>query len=411
MKSLSLLLGLFLGLAVAPAAHAQLIVGNLGGGVFSGGHLYVRDLYDAGRHLTPYVGDDVLTGLRRRSEQLRMLSGLDVDRELLLRKLTDAEALQAGWGYALMTTIEFYRWYLIDQELATIPDEAPIYVMPGDSYVALANRLKTSIRLNRAHFARLSPEHRAALILHEAIYAMVKVQCDGAGGNCLQSAVAVRDLNAALFSDPADTCPPERRGDCLGTRLARLLDVDWSAGDCLGTAANEIHYQVARPGQGGEPAKRRALAFDETGDTRLQTRRFAQVICAEAFPNPLRPAKLAVMVEMRRSPMTFEFRDYRTPLPDSVDNVQVALRGVARPWERIDYSAPTDWSSCIDQIEERLNGWYDGSDYPTLESAHGIAPFPGRQGAPVYLGVCGIPRRFPEAAPSGPATDDPRPSP
>lgn len=410
MKSLSPLLGLLLGLAVAPAAHAQLIVGNLGGGVFSGGHLYVRDLYDAGRHLTPYVGSEVLPGLRLRSPQLRMLSGLDVDRELLLRKLTDAEVLQAGWGYALMATIESYRWYLIDQELAPILDDAPIYVMPGNSYVALANRLKTSIRLNRAHFARLSPEHRAALILHEAIYALVKVECGDSSDRCRQPAVAVRDLNAALFSDPAGTCPPERRGDCLGTRLARLVDVDWSAGACL-DASNEIRYQVARPGAGSDPSKRLTLAFDETVDSRAQARRFAQAICADAFPNPLRPAKLAVMIEMRRSPMTFEFRDYRTTLPDSVDNVQVALRGVARPWVRIDYSAPADWSTCTAQVETRLSDWFDGKDYPTLESAHGIAPFPGLQGAPVYLGVCGTPRRFPEAVQSNPSPDGETPAP
>lgn len=194
---------LLLALSLQPARpHAHVFVGNGGEGVEIGGRLFLRDLYETGTHLDPRFGREIDPALSLRVESGASLLPPDVDRSLLARKLSDLQRLSPLLGALAWASIEYYRWALVDEPLALPPEEgSPFRPGLGRERVALANRYQGIIRLHKSGWARLSSEHRVALLLHEALYSFHLPECRRPG-DCRQPAERVRDLVSLAFSDP-----------------------------------------------------------------------------------------------------------------------------------------------------------------------------------------------------------------
>lgn len=365
-------------LVFAPSVKAQLIVGNPGEGVMSEGNVYLRDLYESGNHREPFVGSTAGWSIRPLGVYLAALEGVPVDKDILLRKLADAELLQAGFGQILARAIAFYRWYLVQGPLASVGDDAPILLRPGDVPVQLANRHRNSVRMDRDLFMKLSPIHRAALILHEAIYSLVKLECEPT--YCRQLSPVARDTTAALFSPQTARC----KGNCLGGILKSGFDVDWSVGRCA-HLQNDIAYRffeysaltVMR-------SQQIRLNLEEDGAPDDNLREAARKICDAA--ESLDDGKTwHVDLQLSRFPMALQSIFYRSGLPEPLDPQQLALRAAGRP-----SSLTTDITLempifCYSKVLPVLKDWYSGISYPTLPSSKlsskGIPDRPGRTAA------------------------------
>lgn len=184
-------------------------VGNGGEVLRISGQFYLRDLYEGGVHLNPFVGDSIDETIRRRiqnSAQVQSLNELGVDPVLLAKKLTDLNTLSPNLGHYVLSAIEYYQWNIVASSLGKLQDTAPVLDIPeADRFVA-ANRLMNSIRLANSPdlplWDLLSAEGRVALVLHEALYSLTQVECENRDrSRCAQNPLFSREAVAAVFSE------------------------------------------------------------------------------------------------------------------------------------------------------------------------------------------------------------------
>lgn len=180
-------------------AQAQFVfVGNGGEGVQEGPHLFTRDLYEYDLHTSPYFGPF------RDPRILRLLTAgaplllNDSQSDLLVRKLTDLEYMIPGLGQGLLKVLQFYHWRFVPHDLALSPDHVRSEI-PEDRRVAIANRYMASIIVNETAFQSLDDGNKIALLLHEAVYALLPIRRQK--GNLGEQDVGMaRLLTAELFT-------------------------------------------------------------------------------------------------------------------------------------------------------------------------------------------------------------------
>lgn len=193
------LLGSFLG--SVPAAQADYFhVGNGGEGVLLTSGLYTRDLYDHDLHLQPWVGEKKDPRLERQVQDWNPLGLSSEECDLLARKLTDLNSHQDRLGDDILAAMGYFSWQWTDQSLVLIePDEVRVPVRP-EQRIPIANRFLQSILLHRQNFSRLNSENKIALILHEAVYALMKVERRPHPPSFSQNLSTTRQIVAGLFS-------------------------------------------------------------------------------------------------------------------------------------------------------------------------------------------------------------------
>jgi|GEM_PF-3929541 len=201
----------FLGLValVAAASWAGIRIGNGGDGICKGKTdketkcyskiVYVRDLYDANLHLNPAVGNEIDPYIQREVDQSSVVSTLQLDKNLLARKLTDLEHFHLHFGHIVLAAINAYQWQLVENPLEKLADDAPIEQRPESWRVQLANRFQNTIRVYSDDYALLPEIHKVALVIHEGIFSLLSPQCRK--GICTQHAYMAREITANAFRD------------------------------------------------------------------------------------------------------------------------------------------------------------------------------------------------------------------
>lgn len=190
----------FLTFFITNLAAAGILVGNGGEGAIDGKQIYVRDLYDAGIHLSPYFGekadDQWLTWFQKSK-----LNKLSISKNLLAKKLTDINSIEPQLGSWVSQAIDQYNWVLTDKELNLLLDDAPIRKNSENSRVQIANRDLTTIRLNTKSWNTLSDNHKIALVIHEALFSMTKPECKNPPSctEFFQASRVAREIVSTLF--------------------------------------------------------------------------------------------------------------------------------------------------------------------------------------------------------------------
>jgi hypothetical protein len=187
-------------LSIAPfeAAASGYVIGNGGDGVFVKGRLVLRDLDESGV-TEPYFGDLIDPDIEARMSALPIdPSTLPFSWQLLARKLTDLNRLSPDLGQFVLEAIRSYAWIALPASLALVPD--PEYLLDASiPPVQIANRLDTTIRIASGAWRQLDDANRIALIIHEAVYSLLRPICERTSNTCFQSAHTARDLTGRFF--------------------------------------------------------------------------------------------------------------------------------------------------------------------------------------------------------------------
>jgi|GEM_PF-2591387 len=195
------------------------VIGNGGDGLILDHRLYLRDLVEADVEKNPYFGAASDPHLEKK---LRLLvwdqEKLPVEMKLLARKLTDLEKISPNLGEYVLEAILHYTWSPVSAPLETIPDPEIVLKTP-ENLLQIANRLDTNIRIHRQSWLEMSVENRVALILHEALYSLLKPLCGFdqklQEQSCLQSARKARSLTGELFTASTFERSPMKSRDFL----------------------------------------------------------------------------------------------------------------------------------------------------------------------------------------------------
>lgn len=178
------------------------LVGNGGEGILQDGRLYVRDLIEYGVHESPWVGSEVNADLRREIHSWRDLRLNYAQKEILARKLTDANRLFPRFGTYIADAIQFFSWRFLDVRLGLFPEQFTLIPYPVDKRRQIASRYLHSIVVDNKEFDRLDDVHKVALFVHEAVYAMARVVLTHDSSKPLQDLGATKAIVAGLFTSP-----------------------------------------------------------------------------------------------------------------------------------------------------------------------------------------------------------------
>ena len=159
---------IFIAAAISASAGPR-VVGNGGDGVYMDGQLFLLDLVESGEHLKPYIGPDAVDA---KTEQVlaKSLALIPVDGALLSRKIQDIAKLSGGLATAIVHAIRTYSWKIVSYDLKNVEDEDTVVSFPLHQ---IAIRKQNQILINAKLFSELNPDNQVALIIHEAIYALV----------------------------------------------------------------------------------------------------------------------------------------------------------------------------------------------------------------------------------------------
>lgn len=140
------------------------------------GHIHVRDLYERDLHRAPFFGGAASEKITAEYQKVSGPSLSNLQKNLLLRKLSDIEAWRPCLGTLFTRAIGSYTWVLESEALGLLPEQDVVRHFPDERRVQLANRYINTIHIHRESWQRLSDEAKVALIIHEIVYGMMSVQ-------------------------------------------------------------------------------------------------------------------------------------------------------------------------------------------------------------------------------------------
>lgn len=235
------LLAIFLAACGRPAGPLNLAeVGNGGHGVVIGGKVYLVDLVQAG--LEHSVGAFYIEHKKKNNFEglLRhgvLTNGRDSGDSSLFPYRSVGERLygiyqgQPVLAMALLETIRMYQWNFIDRELNKIPLRGTVASFDEGTVMLVANRSGRSIYVSAPAFKRMDDLNRAALVIHEALYALIRPT--RIEGKLTQNTARVREVTSHLFSRLDFTTPSDakRTEELLGDDFPGLADHGLEARD------------------------------------------------------------------------------------------------------------------------------------------------------------------------------------
>ncbi len=195
-------------------------VGNGGHGVVVGDEVFLYDLVEAGieRQISSHsLVRKVEVGFAKRLEwALRVdarrpnvyTSGkIDPVNKLFPvvsvgEKLDEIHENDPLLAYSLFTTIVMYQWRFIAQDLLVLPVNGTILELKNNTVILIANRRGRSIYLSQPAFEKMNERNRAATVLHEAVYALIRPTklFANSSGQLAQDGARVREI-VGLFYD------------------------------------------------------------------------------------------------------------------------------------------------------------------------------------------------------------------
>ncbi|WII70683.1 hypothetical protein QJS83_09450 [Bdellovibrio sp. 22V] len=176
------------------SATAYVRIGNGGEGVLENGQIYVRDLYEQKSHLNPWFGTKSSISLREAWNKTNLEKYFSEERSLVLRKLTDIENVYPGLGFATLEALDKYVYLFVDK-LELLENDSPS--VPDSQRVQIAIRRYKTVYISNAAWKKMSPESKAALLIHEGVYGLARVTCNQ--NICEQKSREVRPVVGQLF--------------------------------------------------------------------------------------------------------------------------------------------------------------------------------------------------------------------
>jgi hypothetical protein len=134
--------------------------------------------------------------LVRVSEALR---GVRAPSEWVAEKLTELLSIDPGLAWSILRTLELFQWAFAREPLPAPSDEGSFLRIAPEKWVRLADRQEGVILLAPEYWEQLEAFQQAALILHEALYALIVPSLFPGIGSAEQSVQAVREINGYLF--------------------------------------------------------------------------------------------------------------------------------------------------------------------------------------------------------------------
>jgi len=205
MKFISLLCSVFL-ISSAMAKGGD-FAGNGGDGVRLDGHLYSLDLFEAGRHTTPflkqYSPELINTSFQDARDSLEIFPSAAQD--MVIRKLLEIQEMNPLLSFTLAKAISMFEWNAVETQLLNIADEdTPLNIDPN-LLEQLAIRKGESILVDRKKLSELNDVNAAALVFHEMIYAlspfekMENPDFDNGADSFRQSSFKAREIVGYMF--------------------------------------------------------------------------------------------------------------------------------------------------------------------------------------------------------------------
>lgn len=148
-----------------------------GDGVLIGDKLYLVDLVEAGVEENPYIDETLQSSkdyekvLARLQQPLQSLDDA-LSNRLIALKIVEIAKLSVPMAMTYLQTIEAFQWHLVNHSLIDVKDEDTALNIPLEKLVQLAIRRLHAIKVSKESWKKLNPLHRAALVFHEATYAM-----------------------------------------------------------------------------------------------------------------------------------------------------------------------------------------------------------------------------------------------
>ncbi|WP_374074607.1 hypothetical protein [Bdellovibrio bacteriovorus] len=187
-------------LLMSLSAMAYVRIGNGGEGVLENGQIYVRDLYEQKSHLNPWFGTNSAASLREAWNRTNLEKYFSEERSLVIRKLTDIENIYPGLGFATLEALDKYSYLFVDQ-LELLENDSPS--VPDSKRVQIAIRRYKTVYMSTAAWTKMSPESKAALLVHEGIYGLGRLTCKQ--NVCEQKSREVRPVVGQLFFSTVGT--------------------------------------------------------------------------------------------------------------------------------------------------------------------------------------------------------------
>jgi hypothetical protein len=195
--------------------------GNGGDGILRDNKVYLLDLVEAGTELTPYFNKSDEPDGRINAFLKKKLPIENTVIELISRKTKELYLKSPSLAYHVLAAINLYSWQFLNTHLRDVPDDGDTIIdIPyrGD-LVQLAVRYKKEVKIDKSYWLFMDDANRAALILHEALYALIQPHIDEDGNNAKQSSLDTRRLVGLLFGENFDR-------EALQTFLSSLGTLD-----------------------------------------------------------------------------------------------------------------------------------------------------------------------------------------
>ena len=174
--------------------------GNGGNAVVVDGKLYLLDLVEAGVQKMPFLGDGKVDSGFIRDAQYAFHNAARLDNDVgkaLTERLANLEPLVRE---QFLAAFSLYSWRIVDLPVEEIKGvKSPIDLKKTKVYQA-AYRRDRSILISRAIWDQLDVGNKAALIVHEIVYAMLTPKSDGAG-KLVQESWDAREIVGEIFTE------------------------------------------------------------------------------------------------------------------------------------------------------------------------------------------------------------------
>lgn len=152
-------------------------------------NMYLYDLYEAQIHRSPYIQRDIQPRSDFSHAVFSTLGHIPyIPHDLVARKLEEIAQTHELLAYIISRAIAFHSWNDNSEPVLLIHDLRYHKITVPENVRLLAARYNRTITLSKRHTALLDRENLAALVIHEALYALT--------GN----AVTTRHAVAYLFT-------------------------------------------------------------------------------------------------------------------------------------------------------------------------------------------------------------------
>lgn len=305
-------------------------VGNGGFGVWRGNKLELYDLVEAG--VTPQRS--TIVGVRGFHPKIYEIArSLHVNEDLLEAKLQELDFVLPEFGTLMAEVIAFYEWEMRPRILTKTKDACP-----GCTQIAV--RSAQRIEVNGAAWRVMNQDHRIALLIHEAAFALMRTdRCSRQDDLLACDDVVFKDVRALVASMFAE---PFKNMKALRRSIQEFLNINSETLCCW--APNSAKYQ----GEDGVVLKLTSAA--PLGEDQIA--KFAEDVCEASKGSEF------IQIDLTRTPLKL----IPSVLRNTLYGPQHFLELLGRSMRKGIALYPRTAEECRHQIVTKLAYWFTSTE-------------------------------------------------